>query len=326
MGIAERSTVFCRKEFDRQRTGARRLGRSAWFASALALAPAGVFACACGCGVFDVGTSSMFPTQTGGMVYVEGDYMDQDRNWSGTASAPATANPDKDIRTWFTTFGGDYLFNRSWGLMVEVPWWERQFTTTLSDGSIGSFDHSAIGDVRLKAVYTGFSANLSSGLTLGVKLPTGDSSYPHFDPDVEIGSGSTDLLLGAYHLDSLTADNRWSWFVNAQWQQPVAHKSSYRPGGEVDAAAGIYYGGMILGNVRVTPIVQLELATRAHDGGPDGDPADTGYTRAYAAPGVEIDSGALRIYADVGVPVHTNASGNQLMAPVIFKLNVSLHF
>ncbi|HLY51429.1 MAG TPA: hypothetical protein VKQ31_00335, partial [Steroidobacteraceae bacterium] len=171
-------------------------------------APSPGTACACGCGVFDVGTSSMFPTASGGMVFAEADYMDQDRNWSGTASAAADANPDKAIRTWFTTFGGEYLFNRSWGFMVEVPWWERQFTTTLADGSIGIFDHSAIGDVRVKGIYTGFSPNLSSGVTFGVKLPTGDSTYRNFDPDVEIGSGSTDLLLGAYHLDSLTADNR----------------------------------------------------------------------------------------------------------------------
>lgn len=283
-------------------------------------------ACACGCGVFDVGTSSMFPTHTGGMVFVEEDYMNQDRNWSGPASAPAPANPDKGIRSWFTTLGGEYLFNRSWGVMLEVPWWRRQFTTTLTDGSLGSFDHSAIGDVRLKAVYTGFSADLSSGLTLGVKLPTGDSSYPYFDPDVEIGSGSTDLLLGAYHLGSLSADNRWSWFVNAQWQKPMAHKSGYRPGGELDAAAGVYYGGLSFGTMRVTPIAQIELSNRAHDGGPGGDPADTGYTRVFATPGVELDRGALRIYADVGLPVYTNASGNQLMAPVIFKLNVSWHF
>jgi hypothetical protein len=283
-------------------------------------------ACACGCGVFDVGTSSMFPTATGGMVFAEEDYMDQNRNWSGTASAPAQANPDKAIRTWFTTFGGEYLFNRSWGLMVELPWWERQFTTTLGDGSIGTSDHSALGDIRIKGLYTGFSGNLSSGVTFGLKLPTGDSTYRNFDPDTQIGSGSTDLLLGAWHLDSLTADNRWSWFVNAQWQQPLVHKSSYRPGGELDAAGGIYYGGSSFGAVRVTPIAQLELASRAHDGGPEGDPANTGYTRAYLTPGVEVDAGALRIYADVGFPVYTNASGNQLMAPVIFKLNVSVHF
>lgn len=289
-------------------------------------APAVGNACACGCGVFDVGTSSMFPTQTGGMVFVEEDYMDQDRNWSGTSSAPASADPDKRIRTWFTTFGGEYLLNRSWGVMVEVPYWQRQFTTTLGDGSVGTFDHGAPGDLRLKGIYTGFSADLSSGLTFGLKLPTGDSTYRNFDPDVEIGSGSTDLLLGAYHLDSLTADNRWSWFVNAQWQQPIAHETSYRPAGEIDAAAGIYYGGLSFGTVRVTPIVQLELANRGHDGGPDGDPVNTGYTRAYAVPGVELDAGPLRIYADIGLPVYTNASGNQLMAPAIFKLNAAYLF
>jgi len=288
--------------------------------------PSVAHACACGCGVFEVGTSSMFPTQTGGMVFVEEDYMDQDRNWSGTSSAPAADNPDKSIRTWFTTLGGEYLFNRSWGAMVEVPWWERQFTTTLSDGSIGTFDHSAIGDIRLKGIYTGFSADLSSGLTFGLKLPTGDSTYPHFDPDVEIGSGSTDLLLGAYHLGSLTADNRWSWFLNAQWQEPVAHRASYRPAAEIDAAAGIYYGALSLGTARLTPIVQLELTNRGHDGGPGGDPVNTGYTRVYAAPGVELDTGALRIYADVGLPLYTNASGHQLMAAVIVKANVAYHF
>ena len=289
-------------------------------------APGLAAACAFGCGVFEVGTSSMFPTHTGGMAFVEEDYMNQDRNWSGTSSAPAAVNPDKSIRTWFTTVGAEYLFNRSWGVMIEVPYWQRQFMTTLAGGSVGTFDHGALGDVRVKGIYTGFSADLSSGLTFGLKLPTGDSSYAHFDPDVEIGSGSTDVLLGAYHLDSLTADNRWSWFVNALWQEPIAHKANYRPGGEIDAAGGIYYGALSFGTVRVTPIVQLEVTYRAHDGGPDGDPVNTGYTRAFAAPGIELDAGALRLYADVGLPLYTNASGNQLVAPLIFKFNVAWRF
>jgi hypothetical protein len=289
-------------------------------------APAVGHACACGCGVFDVGTSSMFPTATGGMVFLEEDYMDQNQNWSGTSSAPAADNKDKSIRTFFTTVGAQYLFNRSWGAMIEVPYWNRSFTTTLDDGSIGTFDHSALGDVRLKGIYTGFSADLSSGITFGLKLPSGDSTYANFDPDVEIGSGSTDLLLGGYHLGTLTADNRWSWFANVQWQEPLRHKESYRPGAELDAASGIYYGALAFGTVRVAPIVQLEVSWRAHDGGPTGDPMNTGYTRAYVSPGVELDAGEWRIYADVGLPVYTNASGNQLMAAAIFKLNVSYHF
>jgi hypothetical protein len=303
---------------------------SCWYAS-VALAgtlgaPLTALGCACGCGVFDVGVGSMFPTQSGPMAFLEEDYMDQDRNWSGTASAPAQDNSDKRIRTFFTTVGAQYLFDRSWGAIIEIPYWQRQFTTTLADGSIGTFSHAAPGDIRLKGVYTGFSADLSTGITFGVKLPTGDSSYPHFDPDTEIGSGSTDLLLGAYHLGALTADNRWSWFADAQWQRPLLHKAAYRPGAELDAAGGLYYGGLTLGTMRVTPIVQLELAYRLHDGGPQGDPLDTGYVRAYAALGLEVDSGRARLYVDVALPVYTNASGNQLVASALLQMNVAVSF
>ena len=36
----------------------------------LDLVPRPALACACGCGVFDVGTSSMFPTGAGGTVFL----------------------------------------------------------------------------------------------------------------------------------------------------------------------------------------------------------------------------------------------------------------
>jgi len=303
-----------------------RRSRGVWAWLLLSAAPAVGHACACGCGVFDVGTSSMFPTQTGAMVFVEVDYTDQNRNWSGTARAPADANPDKRLTTWFTTVGAQYLFNRSWGAMIEIPYWDRQIVTTLTDGSLGTFDHAALGDVRIKALYTGLAADLSTGITLGLKLPTGDSTYPHFDPDTQIGSGSTDLLLGAYQRGNLTDDNRWSWFASAQWQQPLWHKQSYRPGDELDAAGGIYYGALSLGTLRITPLLQLRATYRGHDGGPDGDPVNTGYTRAYVSPGVELDAGRTRIYVDVALPVYTNVSGNQLVAPLLVTLNVGVHF
>ncbi|HLY53143.1 MAG TPA: hypothetical protein VKQ31_09055 [Steroidobacteraceae bacterium] len=142
----------------------------------------------------------------------------------------------------------------------------------------------------MKGAYAGLSADLSTGITFGVKLPTGESTYPNFDSDTEIGSGSTDLLFGVYQLGKVTADNRWSWFANAQWQQPLRHKAAYRPGAELDGAGGVYYGGWMFGGTRLTPIVQLELTYRRHDGGPDGNPLDTGYVRAYAASGVEVDA------------------------------------
>jgi hypothetical protein len=237
-------------------------------------APGAAAACACGCGVFDVATSEMFPVSSGGMVFLEQDFMDQNQNWSGTSPAPAADDTDQRIRTNFWTLGGQYLFDRSWGVEVEVPYWERLFDTTAGAGAPQSFTHAAVGDVRLKALYTGLSPDLSTGISVGVKLPTGDSTYPHFDPDTEIGTGSTDLLLGAYHLGSLTSDNRFSWFASAQWQQPLAYKAVYRPGAELDAVGGVYYAGWSFGpTVHVTPIVQLAGTYRRHDGGPLGEKA-----------------------------------------------------
>src|SRR5258708_12265099 len=81
--------------------------RSRWGALAGALcvvaaaAPGVGHACACGCGIFDVGTSAMFPTRSGGMVYLEQDFVDQNQNWSGTTGAPPPANTDRPIPTNF---------------------------------------------------------------------------------------------------------------------------------------------------------------------------------------------------------------------------------
>lgn len=179
------------------------------------LAPGAAFACACGCGVFDVATSSMLPEGPGGMAYLNYDYQDQNQNWSGNSYAPAANNGDKEIKTHFMTIGLQYMFNRSWGVQGEVPVWNRTFTTDLNFGAGGpdivSRNWTGLGDIRLKGIYTGFSEDLSSGLTFGVKLPTGSAS--HFDDvvdrDTQISSGSTDLLLGGFHRARF-GDSHWN--------------------------------------------------------------------------------------------------------------------
>src|ERR1019366_8635398 len=100
------------------------------------LAPGQVLGCACGCGVFDVGTSSMFPSGPGGMMFINYDYQDQNRNWSGNSRAPAANNDDKEIRTHFVTVGTQYLFNPSWGLQLEVPFANRYFKTKDDAGGV----------------------------------------------------------------------------------------------------------------------------------------------------------------------------------------------
>src|SRR5208337_4617788 len=93
----------------------------------IGLTPSLSWACACGCGVFEVATPSLLPTGAGGMVWTEYDYMNQYIDWHATTPASGFYNNDKRLETNFVTVGGQYMFNRSWGAMLEVPYWERNY-------------------------------------------------------------------------------------------------------------------------------------------------------------------------------------------------------
>ncbi len=130
------------------------------------------WACACGCGIFNVGTSSMFPVGKGATIYEEYDFMDQTRNWSKDSKASSEDNPDKQIRTSFINTGIQYMFNRDWGVSVELPYDHRYFKTDGGDpGSpdIQSFVHDAIGDIRIQGIYTGFSPDMSNRASIRIK-------------------------------------------------------------------------------------------------------------------------------------------------------------
>jgi hypothetical protein len=297
------------------------------------LAPDQSLACACGCGVFDVGTSSMLPTGAGGTAFFELDYQDQNQNWHGTSSAPSNANGDKEIATYFMTAGVQYMFNRAWGVQAELPYWNRTFKTDTnfpdSPSNIASDQWSDIGDIRLKGIYAGFSEDLSTGITFGVKLPTGNFTHDTavVDSDSQIGTGSTDLLLGAFHRGALTDDNSWTWFAQAALDQPTITQNDYRPGTEIDTAVGVHYNGFSIGDTLITPIAQLIASERTRDsGGASASPVASGYQRLMLSPGIEVDFTKVTLYADAEVPVYDHVIGYQLVAPVLFKLIVGYKF
>ncbi|MGA2785994.1 MAG: hypothetical protein ABSF60_00560 [Verrucomicrobiota bacterium] len=296
------------------------------------LAPSVVHACACGCGVFDVGTSSMFPNGAGGMAYLQYDFQDQDRNWSGTSQAPSANNPDKQIETDFFTAGFQYMFNSSWGVQLEVPYDYRTFkTTSAAPGNpITTINWGALGDIRLEGLYTGFFADQSAGVTFGVKLPTGDwtfnNGFGDVDRDSEIGTGSTDILLGGFYRDNLDRNQKWDWFAQLQLDVPVLIQAQYRPGVELDTAAGIDYKGFSLGRVKISPVAQAIFSERTSDSGNAANPDNSGYQRILLSPGVEFHIHPVKIYADAEFPVFQNFTGNQVAAPVLFKVSLSFMF
>ncbi len=288
-------------------------------------------ACACGCGVFEVGTSSLFPEGAGGTAWLEYDFMDQYLNWHSSQIASAAANSDKVIRTHFVTLGAEYMINRNWGVMAEIPYWSRYFKTTGDQGQIQGFTHDALGDVRIYGMYTGLQEDMSTGLLAGLKLPSGDYTYPNFDRDTEIGSGSTDLLLGAYHQGTIPwtlMDRSFGWFSQMLFQQEFITRDHYIPGKEFDAAVGGYYNIGAVGSFirNLAPLLSLLLSDRAKDSGSASNAPDSGYTRLLLAAGIEIKIPVLRLYLDAEVPVYQNMNGNQLTAPVLLKSIVSYDF
>jgi len=291
------------------------------------------WACACGCGVFDVGGNAMLPSGPGGMAYVQYDYQNQDHNWSGTSQAPADANPDKNIKTDFIMLGFQYMFNRSWGVQAELPYDYRSFTTTsAAPGSpITTIKWGALGDLRLKGIYTGFFDDLSAGVDFGLKLPTGDFTHNNVwgdvDRDSEIGTGSTDLLIGGFYRGHLSGDDQWRWFAQTELDLPVFSQEQYCPGLELDTDAGINYQGWSVGRMHVSPLAQVIFSERTSDSGANAaDPVASGYQRLMLSPGLEFHIHPVSIYTDVEVPVWQHFTGNQLAAAVLFKVNVSFHF
>ena len=292
------------------------------------LAPGVAFGCACGCGIFEVGTSSMFPSGEGGMAYVNYAFQDQNQNWSNNSKAPAANNGDKHIETDFITPGVQYMFNRSWGAQIELPFAYRYFKTEVAPNQVTATTWGSLGDIRLEGIYTGFSDDLSTGVNFGLKLPTGNDNYNPsvVDRDTQIGSGSTDILLGGFHRGNLSEKYRLDWFSQAQLDIPTLTQAQYRPGFELDAAAGLDYRGWALGRANIAPVAQVLFSERTKDYGAAANSPNSGYTRVLLSPGIEIHLHPVKIYADAEVPVFQNVNGNQLVAPVLVKVGVSYMF
>jgi hypothetical protein len=321
---------------------------------ATVLMPADAYACACGCGVFDVGGSAInaLPTDsdTGFSAWFRYSYMNQNQNWEHGHSAPASDNQDKDINTSFYTAGAEYTINPDWAVMAELPVYARHLTTT-DDGTVfgaagGIYTGklTSLGDLQLSAMYTGFSSSMTTGLSFGVKLPTGDFTGPkgplggyEFDRDSLPGTGSTDLMIGGYHIGNLNGLGTLAYFVQAKYQAAVATQEDYRPGNEADGAVGVTYDLDTVGPLDdVTPLLQLIGSWRLHDTQANADPLNSGYKRLLIAPGIQMRIRKFRIYADVEKPIYqyTNAASSvaiegtsgQLTASTLYKVQLAYDF
>jgi hypothetical protein len=273
-----------------------------------------------------VGTGALVADGAKQVTFLEYGYVDQDRNWSGTSSAPAADNGDRRLTTDFYTVGAQFSFSPDWNLGVTVPYLDRSLTSADS-GSIETAHHSGIGDVRILGKYTGFSDDRSNGIEIGLKLPTGNYGVAGFDRDTDLGTGTTDALLGAYHLVNFGSDAQWTGFARAQYSHALAARAGYRPGDEADATFGVSYAGWSIGRrSSVVPVIQVIAVDRGRDSGIEAGSQNTGYRKLLIAPGLEWDIGAFKLYADAEYSLYQDVNGNQLVAAHQYKILVSYRF
>ena len=189
---------------------------------------------------------------------------------SSTAAAHTTRNANGDLaevekytNNRYLTTTLDYNQEEAWGVSLAVPYIARSHSTlgTGSDGTNpdpagagGNYDSSTsgVGDVRVTGRYYGLSENKNFGIQFGLKLATGRTNQmssngqsTFVDPGLQLGTGTTDAILGAYYFDNLNPD--WDYFLQAQFQSALNSSTmngqSYRPGDSLNLSGGVRYHG-----------------------------------------------------------------------------------
>lgn len=313
----------------------------------LAVAPASAWACAtCGCTV-NSDAAMGYSVTTGWRVNLEYTYIDQDQLRIGTRTATAAevvnnpSNPalgggeiEKDTINRYLTLGLNYRPSADWSFNLLVPYVERSHTTygtqlqpytpaeTAPDQLSGA-RVSNLGDVKLLVNYQGLLPTHNLGLQLGIKLPTGQygtavdfydgpNAGSPLDASLQAGTGSTDVIVGAYYYQAVSEN--FDVFMNGQFQSAVAHQQNqpgndFRPGNSATFGVGLRYAA----NPKWIPQVQLNVYHKSPDQGALADTADTVGTVAYLSPGLTAQvTYKLHAYSVLQVPIHSNLDGYQL--------------
>ena len=280
---------------------------------------------ACGCTLNADWATQGLTSRTGLTADLRYDFFNQNdlRSGTGRVDRSTLALPNDDEIQQQTvnrnaTLTLDYGLSSDWGVTLTLPWLERRHTTIAEgDTDISSSRSDSLGDVRVVARYTGFSEAQDWGLQLGLKLPTGDSHGVNFDGGpqqgemldrgLQAGTGSTDLLVGAFKFGAIneTAD----WFGQALLQIPVIADRAFKPGVGANLTAGVRYRGF----ESIVPQLQFNSRVERRETGSEADTPNSGATLVYFSPGATFNvSAKTSVYLFGQVPVYQRVNGYQL--------------
>lgn len=246
----------------------------------------------------------------------------------------------------YLTGSVSYAPNADWNFRLLVPYVDRSHTTyssginPLTPDQLSGVGVSSLGDMKFITSFQGLLPTHNFGVQVGIKLPTGHYGGPNADgtgtvgnkpvafssgpnsqsasPDnlldtsLQAGTGSTDLILGAYYYQAVSQD--LDAFVNGQFQTAVAEKlnssgEDYRPGNLATVSVGLRYEA----DPRIVPQLQVNFTDKGQDQGALADVPDSAGTAAYISPGISLNIlHNTSIYSFVQIPVYSHLDGYQL--------------
>jgi hypothetical protein len=322
------------------------LSRVALFGLACSIAPVSSWACAsCGC-VLSADAATGYAAAAGWRLGVEYDYVHQDQLRSGTRAAygvPDGNELERETLNRYATFGLSYSPNSSWTIDLRVPYVRRTHTTygefdsTQALPDISGSRSASWGDIKLIGSYQGLLPTHNLGLQLGVKLPTGHygtmvnfSSGPNadtpLDASLQPGTGSTDLIVGAYYFQAIS--QTLDIIANAQFQDVVRHRqdqpgNDFSPGNATTLNVGLRYAG----NARWVPQLQVNWLRKQADQGALADAPNTAGTVAYLSQGVTVRVlNKLQVFGFLQLPVYSKLDGYQLFPRWTVSVGASYAF
>lgn len=279
---------------------------------------------ACGCTLNSDWSSQGYAVRPGFRFDLRTDYFNQDQLRSGTRSVDPAGFPipgaqeiqEKTINRNLTATL-DYSPDVDWGVSVALPAYNRYHATLAAgDGDPSMSQARGLGDVRVLGRYQGFSESHAFGVQLGLKLPTGgfhqtfeagpQAGQP-LDRGLQLGTGTTDLLFGAYAFGELAPE--WGAFAQVLFQKPLGEREGFKPGDGVNANVGLRYTGF----AGITPHLQVNLRAEGRESGINADVANSGASLVYLSPGLTVAvTRTLQVYAFAQVPVAQRVNGLQL--------------
>jgi len=259
----------------------------------------------------------------------------------------------------YTNVGISYRPSADWNVNLLIPYIDRTHTTysnagvaDLTPDNVSGADSKGLGDIKLIASYQGILPTHNLGVQAGLKLPTGRyggqnvdtgatvgrspvffSTGPNagppaqsLDTSLQPGTGSTDLILGAYYYQPVSQN--FDAFINGQYQSAFNEKlnqvgGDYRPGNLTTLSFGVRYEE----NPRWVPQLQVNVTRKSADQGALADTTDTAGTVVYLSPGITTSIlHNLQAYAFVQVPIYSKLDGYQLFPHWTASVGFSFSF